>query len=339
MKLQPQVLHLDKEVHLRTYLEQRHLLQHLPLASLLHCLALPLLPLGQGLEAPLPVQGLVLLEVGLDLGALLPLLLQQDLVRQTRQGYLDNLQAQALVLLEDLEVHLVDRLQGVCLEGVEECSRGWEANLPKTRLKPMSLAQCQPLEVQLPLKLTCLATRALVHLAVLVDQVHFQAVDSVEVVPMWHPLVLVWPSHRVQVVLEHHLVLEELQALGVRQRLEAPLALDQHLHSEEGQHLEEGPHFRTSLDPLKTLGEEVVDLLVLRLVPPQPLEVWLKEAVLPLHLAVCHKGVVGLVDLEQLVEGEEGLEELVQDLDKLQVQVEIRHSLDTEAEYKKLLHL
>lgn len=52
--------------------------------------------------------------------------------------------------------------------------------------------------------------------------------------------------------------------------------------------------------------------LVLRLVPPQPLEVWLKEAVLPLHLVVYHKGVVGLVDLEQLVEVEEGLEELVQ---------------------------
>lgn len=142
--------------------------------------------------------------------------------------------------------------------------------------------------------------------------------------------------------------MEELQALGVRQRLEAPPALDQHLHLEEGQRLEEGPHFRTSLDPLKTQGVEVVDLLgnytacdihdicksgfsysffnfeynvlastilfvlVLHLVPPQPLEVWLKEAVLLPHLAVCHKGVVGLVDLEQLVEGEEGLEELVQ---------------------------
>lgn len=46
--------------------------------------------------------------------------------------------------------------------------------------------------------------------------------------------------------------------------------------------------------------------------PPQPLEVWLKEAVLPPHLAVCHKGVVGLVDLERQAEGEEGLEELVQ---------------------------
>lgn len=55
--------------------------------------------------------------------------------------------------------------------------------------------------------------------------------------------------------------MEELQALGVRQPLEAPLALDQHLHLEEDQHLEEGPHFRTRLDPLKTLGEEVVDLL------------------------------------------------------------------------------
>lgn len=55
--------------------------------------------------------------------------------------------------------------------------------------------------------------------------------------------------------------MEELQALGVRQRLEAPLALDQHLHLEEGQRLEEGPHFRTSLDPLKTQGVEVVDLL------------------------------------------------------------------------------
>lgn len=53
-------------------------------------------------------------------------------------------------------------------------------------------------------------------------------------------------------------------------------------------------------------------VLVLHLVPPQPLEVWLKEAVLLPHLAVCHKGVSGLVDLERLVEGEEGLEELVQ---------------------------
>lgn len=152
---------------------------------------------------------------------------------------------------------------------------------------------------------------------------------------MWHPLVLAWPSHRVQVVLEHHPVLEELQVLGVSRRLEAPLALDQHLHLEEGQRLEEGPHFRTSWDPLKTQGVELVDLLVLHLVPPQPLEVWLKEAVLPPHLAVCHKGVVGLVDLERQAEGEEGLEELVQDLDKLQAQVGIHPSLDTEAEYRK----
>lgn len=55
--------------------------------------------------------------------------------------------------------------------------------------------------------------------------------------------------------------MEELQVLGVSRRLEAPLALDQHLHLEEGQHLEEGPHFRTSWDPLKTQGVELVDLL------------------------------------------------------------------------------
>lgn len=55
--------------------------------------------------------------------------------------------------------------------------------------------------------------------------------------------------------------MEELQVLGVSRRLEAPLALDQHLHLEEGQRLEEGPHFRTSWDPLKTQGVELVDLL------------------------------------------------------------------------------
>lgn len=60
------------------------------------------------------------------------------------------------------------------------------------------------------------------------------------------------------------------------------------------------------------LASTILSVLVLHLVPPQPLGVWLKEAVLPPHLAVCHKGVVGLVDLERQAEGEEGLEELIQ---------------------------